>query len=81
MSGYTPCEGSGQNAVNLHRTPGTPPGLGNSPTPSRTFGECPACGRVVAERGLTYRIKVVRHKAQVREDAPVVRGRPPEPHR
>ena len=71
MASYTPCTGSGRNAVNLEHHPGTPPGLGNSPTPARTYGECPACGRTVAERGYAYRIKVTRHKAQVPDPAPV----------
>lgn len=62
MAGYTACTGTGQNAVGLHHYPGTPPGLGNSPTPARTFGNCPVCGWTVAERGNPARIKVGRHK-------------------
>ena len=61
MAGYTPCAGSGQNAVNLLKVPSRPGGLGVSP--AKTFGDCPACGRTVKSNGLVARIKVNRHKA------------------
>ena len=62
MAGYTPCEGSGRDAVNLERYPSRPDGLGM--TRAKTFGDCPACGRVVKSYGVVARIKVTRHKAQ-----------------
>lgn len=62
MAGYTPCEGSGRDAVNLERYPSRSDGLGM--TRAKTFGDCPACGRVVKAYGLPVRIKVTRHKAQ-----------------
>lgn len=65
MGGYIPCEGSGQNAVNLARFPSQPDGLGM--TRAKTFGECPACGRTVKSYGLVAHIKVTRHKAETRE--------------
>lgn len=65
MAGYTPCEGSGTYAVNLHRYDSQRDGLGM--TQAKTFGECSACGRTVMERGLAVRIKVARHKAKEAE--------------
>ena len=65
MSSYTPCEGSGRNAVNLERYPSRPDGLGM--TRAKTFGTCPVCPRVVMSYGLAPRVKVARHKAQQSE--------------
>ena len=79
MGSYTPCAGSGQNAVELKHYQGAPPGLGSSPSPARTFGKCPACGRTVAERGYALRVKVNRHKATVPDDAPVYVADPANP--
>lgn len=59
---YTPCEGSGKSAVNLERYPSRPDGLGM--TRAKTFGNCPACGRMVMSYGLAQSIKITRHKAQ-----------------
>jgi hypothetical protein len=64
MPSYTPCDGTGKNAINIEQYPGTPPGLGGSPSPARTFGNCPDCGRTVGVRGLAQFIKINRHKAQ-----------------
>jgi len=65
MASYTPCEGSGQWAVNLVQYPSRPDGLGA--TRAKTFGDCPVCGRCVREYGLTPRVKVKRHKEQESE--------------
>jgi hypothetical protein len=63
MSGYEPCEGSGQNAADIKQYPSRPDGLGM--TRGKTFGACPVCGRTVMSYGIVARIKVTRHKAQV----------------
>lgn len=65
MASYTPCEESGKWAVNLEQYPSRPDGLGM--TRAKTFGDCPACGRVVKSYGITSWIKVTRHKAQTSE--------------
>ena len=65
MAGYTPCKGSGTDAVNLWRSPSRSNGLGM--TQAKTFGECGSCGRTVMGRGLAVRIKVTRHKAKEAE--------------
>jgi hypothetical protein len=67
MASYTPCEGSGTNAVNLQRYPSQPNGLGM--TSAKTFGHCPACGRTVMSHGLAMRIKITRHKPKVSEES------------
>jgi hypothetical protein len=60
MASYTPCDGSGENAVNMQRYPSRPDGLGM--TRAKTFGECPGCGRIVMSYGMAA--KVTRHKPQ-----------------
>ena len=67
MPTYVPCPGSGSNAVNLEHFASQPDGLGM--TRSKTFGDCPECGRVQMTYGYAARIKVNRHKAQPAEDA------------
>lgn len=67
MASYVPCEGSGQNAVNLEQYPSQPNGLGF--TQSKTFGTCPNCPRTVKANGLAVHIKVNRHKPQPTEGA------------
>lgn len=69
MASYTPCTGSGKNAVNLERRASTADPNGWNRTPARTFGECPECGRAVMSKGLVIVIKVNRHKAQASEPA------------
>jgi hypothetical protein len=66
MPGYTPCDGTGKNAVNIEQYPSQPNGLGY--TKAKTFGNCPGCGRTVMSLGLVQFIKVNRHKPQQRED-------------
>lgn len=70
MGSYTPCTGSGKNAVNLTRYASTADANGWNRTGAKTFGECPECGRTVMSKGTVNVIKVNRHKAQVTE-APV----------
>jgi len=65
---YTPCPGSGTLARKLWRSPGTPPGLGNSPSPGKTFGECVTCGYTVMVRGFPASITVPRHKQRKEEE-------------
>jgi hypothetical protein len=60
MTSYTPCEGSGRNAVDLERYPSQRDGLGM--TRGKTFGKCPGCDRTVMAYGITASIKVNRHK-------------------
>jgi hypothetical protein len=60
MAGYTACEGSGKQAVNLKQYPSHQDGLGM--TRAKTFGHCPACGRTVRSYGLVNGIKITRHK-------------------
>jgi hypothetical protein len=62
---YTPCKGSGENAVKLERYPSRPDGLGM--TRAKTFGYCPSCGRTVMSYGVAMFIKVNRHKPRADE--------------
>jgi hypothetical protein len=66
MASFTPCAGSGQQAVNIWRAPSQQDGLGM--TRAKTFGDCPVCGRVQMSYGLVQGIKVTRHKETPRED-------------
>jgi hypothetical protein len=66
MASYTPCAGSGQNAVKLERYPSRPDGLGM--TRAKTFGDCPECGRVAMSYGVAMRIKITRHKPRTNDE-------------
>lgn len=63
MATYTACEGYRQNGVNLVRRPGVG-GLGFDTVPSKTYYDCPSCGKLFSVRGLVNVIATPRHKAQ-----------------
>ena len=66
---YTPCDGSGKAAVNLHYTEviyDDLPGYGRVAVGgNNTYGECCSCGRVARTKGRAAVITLVRHKAQI----------------
>jgi len=65
VASFEACAGSGMSAVSLERYPSQRDGLGM--TRAKTFGKCPACGRVVMSYGLVNAIRVTRHKAEAAE--------------
>jgi hypothetical protein len=64
MAGFTACEGTGKNAVDLERHASQADANGWNRTAAKTYGRCPDCGRLVAANGLVATIKIVRHKRQ-----------------
>lgn len=63
MASYTACTGTRENGVNLERRPGVG-GLGFDTVPSKTYFDCPSCGKLFSVRGLVNTISTPRHKPQ-----------------
>lgn len=70
MASFTPCTGTGKNAVSIQQFPSVSsptPGGGQTWSKSKTFGTCPDCARTVMSYGIVSSIKVNRHKSQSTE--------------
>lgn len=63
MAGWTPCEGTGESAVDLDHYPARKSiGVLDPGSPASTYGKCPRCGFLIRASGIVHIIKVKRHK-------------------